>query len=183
MIFRMGLIAMAAGVAMSFGATVGPEPVLAFGTNPAPGPCAKYKRGTKRWKRCRRRNGLPTAALEQTEQALTLGYALAKAGRYRQALDVLRPVEAANDPRVLTYIGFSERKLGRVERAIAYYRRALALDSRNVATLSYMGEAHLQTGDVGAARAKLARIASLCGTSCDAYKALDTAIVEHTQAG
>lgn len=181
MAIRTLLVAwIAVAIAAVFGATTTSAPALAFGTNPAPKPCAKYKWGTRKWKKCRRKNNLPTSATEQTEQALTLGYTLAMSGKYKQALKHLRPVETADDPRVLTYIGFSERKLGRVDVAMSYYARALELDPRNVATLSYMGEAYLQKGEIAAAQDSLGQIASLCGMDCAEFKALNAAIVDVT---
>lgn len=177
--FRLPIVVAAIGVAVSLSFSFGPASISsahAFGSNPAPKPCAKFKRGTKSWKKCRRRNGLSTSALKQTEEALTLGYALAMNGQYGKALKFLRSVEASNDPRVLTYIGFSERKLGRVDLAMTYYERAIALAPENIATLSYMGEAHLQLGDVASAQRLLAKIASLCKGPCREHVALDKAI-------
>lgn len=157
------------------------QPTYGFGSAPAPKPCVKFKHGTRKWKKCRRKNGLPTSATEQTEELLTLGYTLAISGRYEQALSFLRRAEESNDPRVLTYIGFSERKLGRLDRAMAYYARAIKLDPRNVATLSYMGEAHLQRGELAAANVKLGNIESLCGTKCEPFKALNLAIASYVE--
>ena len=148
----------------------------AMGSDTPPDPCQQFASGTKDWKDCRRKNGLPTAGVEIIDRALVLGYALAKSGRYDEALAVLRPVEASQDPRVLTYIGFAERKLGHTAVAMRYYSRALAIAPDNVATLEYMGEAYVQIGDVTSARSTLARIASLCGTTCEAYQQLDLVI-------
>ena len=148
----------------------------AMGSDTPAEPCQQFKKGSKKWKDCRRKAGLPAEAKPEVDEAATLGYALAKADRYEEALAVLRPHEASNDARVLTYIGYAERKLGRVETAMDYYRRALAIEPNNVATLEYMGEAHLQKGNVAEARATLARIEGICGTGCEAYQTLAKAI-------
>ena len=180
MFIRSTLVVTALAFAGSmFAVATTTQPAYSFGSAPAPKPCVKFKRGTRSWKRCRRRNKLPTSATQQTEEILTLGYTLATSGQYDKALKFLRTVEHSNDPRVLTYIGFSERKLGNVDVAMEYYRRSLAIDPQNVSTLSYMGEAHLQHGDVTAARDKLQQVASLCGSQCEQYKALDLAIISH----
>lgn len=152
--------------------------VRAMGSDTAPEPCSQFTKGSKKWKACRTKAGLPTEARPEVEEAATLGYALAKADRFEEALKVLRVVEASNDVRVLTYIGFAERKLGRVDVAMGYYARALAIEPNNVATLEYLGEAHLQKGEVVAARETLARIASICGTECEAYQVLSKALAE-----
>ena len=43
------------------------------------------------------------------------GRALAKAGEYEWALQVLAAIQNQNDPRVLNYTGYSNRKAGRLE--------------------------------------------------------------------
>ncbi len=154
--------------------------VYAMGTEAPADPCVKFKKGGKAWKDCRRNAGLPTEARPEVDEAATLGYALTKAGRHAEALDILKPHEASGDVRVLTYIGFAERKLGRIDAAMGYYRRALDIAPDNVATLEYLGEAHLQKGDVAAAKATLDRIAGLCGSGCEAYRTLERALATST---
>ncbi|MEM9029135.1 MAG: tetratricopeptide repeat protein [Pseudomonadota bacterium] len=172
--------AIAATVALIVPSETTVKPAFAMASDdPAPKPCAKLKWGSAKWKRCRQRNGLSTTASKETEEALVVGYALAKDGKYEEALSFLRKVESSGDPRILTYIGFSERKLGRVKSAMGYYKKALAIDPQNVATLEYLGEAHLQAGDVKSARAQLATIESICGRDCDAYTLLSKAIAAY----
>lgn len=48
-------------------------------------------------------------------------YALAKAGRHQDALDVLDTVKDQNAPEVLNYRGYATRKLGRLDEGIGYY--------------------------------------------------------------
>lgn len=149
-------------------------------SEPAPQPCAHLEAGSSKWKRCRERNGLPAAsATQRSDEALVLGYALAKDGKFDEALKFLRTVENEGDPRVLTYIGFAERRLGRIDVAMDYYRRALKIDPENVATLEYLGEAHLQQGDLAAAKTTLAEIAKLCGEACEAHAVLAKAIADY----
>ena len=87
-------------------------------------------------------------------------------------MTVLRSVGQQSDPRVQTMIGFSLRKMGMVDEAMAYYTAALATDAKLTSTRQYLGEAFLQKGDKAAAREQLATIASLCGTDCADYRAL-----------
>lgn len=151
---------------------------MAFGGGAPAKPCAKFKWGSSKWKKCRKQNGLPTRSSADVEQAHVLGYALTKAGRHAEALDVLLPHANAADPRILTYIGFALRKQGDVQTALSYYHRAVALAPRNVATLEYMGEAYVQLNDLPAAREKLTRIAALCGTTCVEHRVLADMIAE-----
>lgn len=178
-VFERIAIGMAAAAVVGFVGLVGhgvTHQALAMGTEAPADPCAKHAKGSKAWKACRRKAGLPTANQPAVDDAATLGYALAKAGRHTEALAVLKPHEATDDVRVLTYIGFAERKLGRIDSAMSYYRRALAIEPRNVATLEYLGEAHLQKGDLAAARATLSMIAGICGMECEAWRQLSGAI-------
>lgn len=156
-----------------------PSSVAAFSTTPTD-PCAQHKRGSNSWKKCRRDRGLSTSHREV--EAFVLGYSLGKAGQYEDALKVLRPHATSNDPKILTYIGFAERHLGNIDVAMTYYERALHIDPSNAATLSYLGEAHLQRGEREAAQELLGKIESLCGSACIAYERLNVALERSDQA-
>jgi Flp pilus assembly protein TadD len=69
-----------------------------------------------------RRIRMPDA--EMTEYA----YALAKADRYQEALDVLDILQNPNTPRALNYCGHATRRLGRTDEGISYYLKSVALD-------------------------------------------------------
>jgi tetratricopeptide (TPR) repeat protein len=135
--------------------------------------CSKYKKGSNEWKKCM---GLH---MEEREDAYALGYWLAKTGAYQEALDVLREAGGENDPRVLTMIGFSLRHLGRVEEAIGYYDRALALNTNMTNTRQYLGEAFLQKGEPARAREQLAEIGARCGEACEDYRKLASEITAY----
>ena len=55
-------------------------------------------------------------------------YALAKADRYQEAIDVLDLLDNPNTPRALNYRGYATRKLGRTDEGIGYYLKSVALD-------------------------------------------------------
>ncbi|MEM1365996.1 MAG: tetratricopeptide repeat protein [Pseudomonadota bacterium] len=107
------------------------------------------------------------------------GEALALAGRYEEAIDMLTLAANRNDPRVLNYLGFSHRKLGRVEVGLGYYREALRIDPGFTLARSYMGEAFLMQDDLDAARRQLAMIGDAVGTNAREYTLLDNAINAH----
>ncbi|HXF55201.1 MAG TPA: hypothetical protein VNK52_13870 [Hyphomicrobiaceae bacterium] len=165
------IIAAAAGfaIAVSFAA-----PAAAMGDPPSPPPdkCKQFKEGSADWKRCK----AATKHLEQDEASYARGYALAKAGQYAAALDVLRAVTNQADPRVQTMIGFSLRNLGLVDEAMAYYAAALGTNPDLTTTRQYLGEAFLQKGDRAGAEAQLVEIARRCGTTCEDYTALAAAL-------
>jgi tetratricopeptide (TPR) repeat protein len=116
------------------------------------------------------------------DQVYSLGYWQAKNGEYAAALATLQTAADQNDPRVQTAIGFSLRKLGRVDEAFGYYFKALATRPDGTTTRQYLGEAYLQIGDPVRAREQLAEIARRCGTTCEDYTALAEEIARYERA-
>lgn len=165
-----------AGAASLAVLTLTPSPIFAAGgggeSPPMPKPklCSQYKEGSSGWKRCMSRS------LKDDNEAYAVGYWLAKTGHYYAAIDVLRLAKYQADPRIQTMIGFSLRKLGMVDEAMAYYEAALRTDPNRSSTRQYLGEAFLQKGDRTKALDQLAEIGRRCGTSCEDYKLLAEAI-------
>ena len=69
-------------------------------------------------------------------------------------------------------IGFSLRKLGRVDEAMEYYQKVLAAYPDRTTTRQYLGEAFLQIGEPAKAKDQLAEIGKRCGTACEDYQLL-----------
>lgn len=118
---------------------------------------------------------LPDAALAE------YAYALARAGRYDESLDVLNLLANPNTAKALNYRGYATRKLGRVEEGIGFYRQAVALDPRYAHVREYLGEAYAIKGDIARARAQLRAIKGICGTGCEEYQDLARAIAERSR--
>jgi tetratricopeptide (TPR) repeat protein len=116
-----------------------------------------------------------SAGLIRDDELYRQGRELALAGHYEPALGVLEAVKAKTSS-VLTMIGYSTRKLGRVDEGIAIYHQALALDPGNLNTREYLGEGYLAAGRVDLAEAELDTLQNLCGVNCDQYKLLAKAI-------
>jgi tetratricopeptide (TPR) repeat protein len=160
----------ASGVALVVAAT----PLLAEGRTvskdqgPASAACDHAAKGSAAWTAC---VGAPRVAMT-SEELFYAGYWLAKSGQYEKALGYLTLADK-KDERVLTYIGFATRKLGRVDEALPLYREALTVNPDYVVARAYMGEAFLTKGEPEKARAELAEIARRCGTTCPAYVDLD----------
>lgn len=104
------------------------------------------------------------------------GRVLAKAGEYEWALQVLAAIENQNDPRVLNYTGYSNRKAGRLEIGITYYRKALAIDPNFVLAREYLGEGYVAAGRIDLARIELGEIKARAGSNSEEYKDLSKAI-------
>jgi tetratricopeptide (TPR) repeat protein len=100
------------------------------------------------------------------------GRQLAKAGEYAWALQVLAAIENQNDPRVLNYTGYSNRKAGRLEIGITYYRKALAIDPNFVLAREYLGEGYVAAGRIDLAQVELGEIKARAGTDSEEYRDL-----------
>jgi Flp pilus assembly protein TadD len=90
-------------------------------------------------------------------------------GRFEAALRELEEASAALGPNadILTYQGFTNRKLRRFEVAHAYYRAALAIDPDHRGANEYLGEMFVEQGDLASARAQLAKLESICAFGCE----------------
>jgi tetratricopeptide (TPR) repeat protein len=147
-------------------------------TSPATLKCKKgqvvkeiVKNGTKK-KICVK----ATSGVLPDEDLYQQGRLLAKQGQYDWALQVLAVIQNQNDPRVLNYQGYSNRKAGRLELGIGYYRKALAINPNFVLAREYLGEGYVAAGRTDLAKAQLAEIEKRCGTTCEEYKDLSEVI-------
>ena len=113
-------------------------------------------------KKCLARHSGVLPDPELTEYA----FALAKADRYQEAIDVLDLLDNPNTPRALNYRGYATRKLGRTEEGIGYYLKSVALDPNYPQVREYLGEAYIVEGKYDLAKDQLAAIEKLCGSGC-----------------
>jgi len=162
----------AGSLAFAAGTTPSTDSGSSTATTPAPAKCSEFKANSAAWKKCKKagRHAM------NNEELYATGYQLAKAGEYTDALEFLTAFTDQKDVRVLTMIGYSTRKLGKVEEGMAFYAQALALDPNAVNTREYLGEAYLQKKDLPSAQAQLTEIANRCGTTCEPYTELNDAI-------
>ncbi|WP_299848700.1 tetratricopeptide repeat protein [uncultured Roseovarius sp.] len=100
----------------------------------------------------------------------------AYAGQLGHAQTVLAAMSDQNDDRVLTYWGFTHRKLGNVDKGMAFYRKAIAQNPGNALARSYMGQALVEQGDLIGARQQLLAIRSSGGEGSWAEASLYQAI-------
>jgi len=102
--------------------------------------------------------------------------ALAYAGQYENAIIVLKAAQNQNDPRILNYMGYANRKAGRIDLAMTYYQKALAIDGNYLLARSYMGQGLIVQGKIEEARAQLIEIRDRGGKDTYAYHALYDAL-------
>lgn len=111
------------------------------------------------------------------------GKAMAKAGEYDKAIKVLLLAPDQNDPRVLNYLGYSHRKLGKMDEALGFYQAAIAQNPDFSLVREYLGEAYIQLGQLEQARGQLSEIERICGgRTCGEYGQLAKLIVESQSA-
>jgi Flp pilus assembly protein TadD len=101
---------------------------------------------------------------------------LAYDGQYENALKVLNFAANQNDPRILNYKGFANRKAGRVAEGMVYYKAALRIDPDYILARSYMGQALIADGDIVGAKAQLEEIEKRGGEDTWAYASLERAL-------
>jgi tetratricopeptide (TPR) repeat protein len=127
--------------------------------------CAPGQVWDKKTHKCLERHSGVLPDPDLTEYA----YALAKADRYQEAVDVLDLLDNPNTPRALNYRGYATRKLGRTEEGIGYYLKSVALDPAYPQVREYLGEAYVIQGKFDLAKDQLATIEKLCGSKTCAY--------------
>jgi tetratricopeptide (TPR) repeat protein len=125
-------------------------------------------------KKCLARHSGVLSDPDLTEYA----FALAKADRYQEAIDVLDLLDNPNTPRALNYRGYATRKLGRNDEGIGYYLKSVALDPNYPQVREYLGEAYIVEGKYDLAKDQLAAIEKLCGSGCPYYEDLADALAQ-----
>ena len=102
------------------------------------------------------------------DHAYVQAVSLINEGRYDDALAALHRAQAVFGPHpdVLTYIGFTYRKLGRLDLAEPYYQQALAIAPNHLGATEYYGELKVEKGDLVGARQMLAKLQTLCTFGC-----------------
>ncbi len=140
-------------------------------TLPKPKPPKACKKGqiwSERDKKCMPKK----AGLAPDHQLIARGWQLAYAGHYGEAIEVFELVRDKDRPRLLNGLGYSHRKLGRLDQAIAYYHAAIALQPNYVLAREYLGEGYVAQGHMQLAKAQLDEIAKRCGGKCLAWRKL-----------
>lgn len=104
----------------------------------------------------------------------------AYAGQYGHAQTALAAMSDQADDRVLTYWGFTHRKMGNVAKGMAFYRQAIARNPGNILARSYMGQALVEQGDLVGARQQYKAIVDAGGQGSWAEASLHEAIATGT---
>jgi Tfp pilus assembly protein PilF len=127
------------------------------GGAPAPKPSAALERGS-----------LLFATADGGDRAYVQAVSLINEKRYDEALKSLGAARAAFGPHpdILTYQGYTWRKMGQLDRAEAYYREALSIAPNHVGATEYYGELKVERGDMAGAKQMLAKLDRVCAFGC-----------------
>ena len=113
-----------------------------------------------------------------------LGKAAVEAKDYPRAIDHMTKVVAAapDNANALNYLGYSHRKLGRLDESLVWYRKALAANPDHRGANEYLGELYLRMGDLPKAEERLKKLDDLCFFGCEEYDDLKEAVAEYKAA-
>lgn len=100
------------------------------------------------------------------------------AKRWEKAIEKLSAYVKTNPQSADAYnlLGYSFRNAGNSSRAMQAYNKALNLDPNHTGALEYQGVLFVMLGDLDKANANLAKLETICGTSCEEYEDLAEAI-------
>ena len=148
-------------------------PAFAIGDDSAGTPtCPKGKIWDPKSKKCVVEHGSLVPDKDRTDYA----YALAKDGRYDEALAMLDTLKNPATAEALNYRGYATRKLGRTDEGIGYYLKSIAMAPHYASAREYLGEAYLTKGQTDLAKEQLKIIETICGKTCEEYLDLAEAI-------
>jgi len=111
-------------------------------------------------------------AKESFLQDYKAAVALIDAGKYDDALTAMRALDDGTSADVINYIGYINRKQGRMAEAQMYYEAALHMQPNHRGALEYYGEWYCMMGNLAKARQNLVVIKSLYGPDTKEYMAL-----------
>ncbi len=118
----------------------------------------------------------PDQSSMNDQQLLETARELAYLDRQQDAQAVLAAISDQTDGRVLTYWGFTHRKLGNQELADQFYTQAIATDPDNILARSYMAQGFVTQGKFGEAYAQWQEIRTRGGTGTWAETSLRNAL-------
>jgi tetratricopeptide (TPR) repeat protein len=164
---------------LAFGLSIAAGAALAAGSSPQDTPtCSRGEVYNSSTKKCEKRQ----AGAFSDQDLANYAYALAKAKRYDEAIEVLDLMKNPNTAQALNYRGYATRHLGKLDEGIQFYLRSVKLDPRYAQVREYLGEAYVLKGDLASARYQLRKIKRICGnTECEEYEDLEKAIAGHPE--
>lgn len=157
-----------------------PQALLAAGGGgddaPTPTPTTKECKNGKIYSEKKKRCVKPGNASLDDDTRYQAVREYAYAGQFENAQTILRTMADQTDDRVLTYWGFTHRKMGNVDLGMSFYEQAIAMNPDNLLVRSYMGQAHVEAGETYLAWVELQEIRSRGGAGSWPEQSLAKAI-------
>ncbi len=151
-------------------------PTLAYGAAddaPRQPACIKGYVVDPQTKKCVKKTSATVPDKAITDQAWLWAYA----GDYTYAIELFAEVAAKGDPSALNGLGYSHRKLGKMDLAIGFYKRALAIDPNYLLARNYLAKGYLAIGRIEPALQQLVEIGKRCHAPCKLYHDLKSALI------
>ena len=79
---------------------------------------------------------------------------------------------------IYNYLGFSHRKLGKMEDAAFFYNKALEINPKHKGALEYQGEMFLTLNQIGKAEENLKKLDKICFLGCSEFDKLKKSIMD-----
>ena len=151
------------------------------GDPPSATPPPSYTRPAPTGRTTQKAKKKPNKQSSVEEPGFARGYRAAYATIYQRndyaaAIEQLKALGHDDHANVANLIGYSYRKLGDYRLSQVWYERALKADPGHVLTWQYYGLWQIEQGNRDSAQYHLNRIAAMCGTSCEEYRSLATAL-------
>jgi tetratricopeptide (TPR) repeat protein len=114
------------------------------------------------------RPSLMFASVAEGDNAYNAAVSLINEKRYDEALAALDTAKSVFGPHpdVLTYIGYTYRKMGQFDQAEKFYTEALSVAPNHKPATEYFGELKVERGDLAGAKKLLAKLDTLCTYAC-----------------
>lgn len=111
------------------------------------------------------------------------GYDEVSYGNYQLAIKYLlrAAITSPDDADVYNLLGFSHRKLDKLEEALKHYKKALKLKPRHQGANEYIGELYLRTNNLKKAEEHLEVLDDVCFFGCDEFDNLKESIEKYKQ--
>lgn len=145
-------------------------------TEPTTTKTSKDCKGVKVWDKKTKTCVNPQDSSLDQDEMIEAVRELAYAARNEDAQGLLRQMYNQNDDLVLTYWGFTNRKLGNLDAANVYYTRAISQNPDNILARSYMAQGFITEGRIDDAIAQWREIMDRGGEGTWAEASLRQAI-------